>query len=206
MDYREQIIEALSGCDVMLAVIGPIWSTVKDKEGNRRLNNAGDWVRLEIETALSRDIPVIPLLVKGANRPKEHELPEKIKTLVYRNGTEIRLNDPDFGKDMGWLIGRIEKSMGNTENRQSLSNKSVSSQCEAPDSMKLLGYLEKLNSAQFNRIIFILGEKNLIDESLLSRSTAQSTNAIEMIKFLKQKSDGLAQLQNVLKDIFPEIS
>ena len=84
IDFRTHIEKELSGCRVLVAVIGPTWLTVKDAKGNRRLHQPGDWVRLEIATALERDIPVIPLLVRDAALPKVGDLPECLQPLAYR--------------------------------------------------------------------------------------------------------------------------
>src|SRR5262245_16849767 len=59
-DFRHQLQEALSRCDVFLAVIGPHWAG-RGERGVRRLDDPKDYVRLEIETALRRQIPVIPV-------------------------------------------------------------------------------------------------------------------------------------------------
>ncbi len=196
LDFRKEIEKALNNCGVMLAVIGPTWLTVTDKEGNRRLDNPGDWVRFEIETALSQEIPLIPLRVKGASLPMESELPESIKEFAYRNATEIKLNDPDFGKDMGWLVAGIQKIIGgvDTSTQIPFNNRGM------PDSMKLLEFLEKLNPAQFNKVVFLLSAKKLIDKSNLSYPVAPTTSAIEVIDLLQQSSDGLTELKNILKN------
>ncbi|MGD1948615.1 MAG: TIR domain-containing protein [Leptolyngbyaceae cyanobacterium] len=108
VDFREHIGTELSGCQVLVAVIGPDWLTVKDKEGNRRLDHPGDWVRLEITTALERGIPVIPLLVRNAKLPKAKDLSDCLQPLAYRNSTNAR-SDPDFHPDMDRLIDGLEK-------------------------------------------------------------------------------------------------
>jgi hypothetical protein len=46
-------------------------------------------VRLEIETALKRNIAVTPVLVQGARMPAPEELPTDIQDLAYRNGFEL---------------------------------------------------------------------------------------------------------------------
>jgi hypothetical protein len=56
-------------------------------------------VRVEIESALEKGIPVIPLLVRGAQMPVEENLPLSLRKPVYRNGLQIR-PDPDFHHDM----------------------------------------------------------------------------------------------------------
>src|SRR5262245_3456964 len=60
-DFRKVISQRVSECDVLLAVIGPMWLAARGPSGGRRLDDEADYVRIEIETALRRDIPVIPL-------------------------------------------------------------------------------------------------------------------------------------------------
>lgn len=103
IDFRDYINNELCDCQVLVAVMGPQWLTVEDAAGNRRLDHPGDWVRLEIETALNRGIPVIPVLVGGAQLPKADELPDCLQALAYRNCTTAR-SDPDFHPDMDRLI------------------------------------------------------------------------------------------------------
>ena len=60
VDFVKVLHEAVAKCDVLLAVIGRDWLNASDEEGNRRLDNQKDYVRIEITAALQRDIPVIP--------------------------------------------------------------------------------------------------------------------------------------------------
>jgi hypothetical protein len=46
-------------------VIGPRWLNARNNDGSPRLDNPTDYVRVEIESALKRDIRVIPVLVDG---------------------------------------------------------------------------------------------------------------------------------------------
>ena len=70
-DFIERITAAVGSCDVLLALIGPQWLTITDENGQRRLDNPEDFVRLEIETALTRKIRVIPILADEARIPRE---------------------------------------------------------------------------------------------------------------------------------------
>ena len=106
VDFREYLNEAVSKCSVLLAVIGKDWLTVTDEAGNRRLDDPADFVRIEIEAALKRSIPVIPILVQGASMPMSADLPPSLESLAYRNGLPVR-HDPDFHRDMGRLIRGI---------------------------------------------------------------------------------------------------
>ena len=79
----------MSKCDILLVIIGDNWLCVDDN-GQSRLENPADFVRIEIEAALNRDIPVIPVPVGNANIPRENQLPAVIKDLSYRNAAEVR--------------------------------------------------------------------------------------------------------------------
>ena len=87
-DFRKVIDKNVASCGVLLAVIGPSWLDAKDETGLRRLDDPMDFVRLETAAALKRDIPVVPVLVRGAKMPTP-ELPGDLKELAYRNGLEL---------------------------------------------------------------------------------------------------------------------
>jgi uncharacterized membrane protein YeaQ/YmgE (transglycosylase-associated protein family) len=108
LDFKEYLDEKVGECDVLLATIGDGWLDAVDSNGKRRLEDPDDFVRIEIESALMRDIPVIPLLVGGAPMPSQKELPDSLRKLVYRNGIRIR-PDPDFHRDMDRLISALKR-------------------------------------------------------------------------------------------------
>jgi hypothetical protein len=90
VDFVAAINEAVASCDVLLAVIGSDWATMRDARGQFRLEQANDLVRLEIEAALRRDVRVIPVLVDDADIPTSAELPESVRPLAFRHGLKIR--------------------------------------------------------------------------------------------------------------------
>lgn len=77
--------------------------------GMRRLDDPDDFVRMEIEAAIERDIPIIPLLVNNATMPTGEDLPPSLRPLTYRNGMPVR-PDPDFRLDMERLIAALPKA------------------------------------------------------------------------------------------------
>lgn len=89
-DFAKAINQAVKDCEVLLAVIGPRWLTLKDPHGKRRIDDVDDYVRLELVAALSRDVRVIPLLVDGTPMPKGSDLPESINALTRRNALPLR--------------------------------------------------------------------------------------------------------------------
>ncbi|MFZ1410296.1 MAG: toll/interleukin-1 receptor domain-containing protein, partial [Micropruina sp.] len=88
-DFVERITEAVTACDILLAMIGPRWAQMTDDSGARRLDNPDDFVRIEIAVALSRGIRVVPILVDGARMPKASELPPDLLALTRRQAVEI---------------------------------------------------------------------------------------------------------------------
>lgn len=88
-DFRKAIDESIHKCTVLLAIIGREWLESKDASGRRRLEDENDFVRLEIASALQRDIPVVPVLVRSAKMPRAEQLPADLRELAYRNAVEL---------------------------------------------------------------------------------------------------------------------
>ena len=88
-DFRKAIEESVAQCGALLVVMGPTWLNAKDENGARRLDDPADFVRIETASALRRDIPVIPVLVRAAEMPRAEQLPEVIRDLAYRNCIEL---------------------------------------------------------------------------------------------------------------------
>ena len=107
VDFKKTIEKRLSSSQVVLAVVGPEWLTITDKEGHRRLADPGDFVRRELEGALKRsdDVRLIPVLVHGASMPTEKELPESLSAFANRSNHIIR--DTNIDEDIGTLIASI---------------------------------------------------------------------------------------------------
>ncbi|GGW37100.1 hypothetical protein GCM10007383_22450 [Arenibacter certesii] len=105
-DFVESIKRATSICDLLIVVIGPDWTSMTDVHGNIRLQDPNDFVRLEVSTALKRDIRVMPILVGGAKVPSEEQLPDDLKALVRRQSHE--LTDQRWNYDTDELIRSIE--------------------------------------------------------------------------------------------------
>ncbi len=108
VNFKKYLEDKVSQCAVQLVVIGPHWLDMSDVSGRRRLDDPADFVRIEIETALKREIPVIPLLVMGAKMPAADQLPVSLSNLVYQNATLVR-RDPDFHVDMDRVTRALQQ-------------------------------------------------------------------------------------------------
>jgi hypothetical protein len=109
-DFRRVLTNKVAGCDVFLAVIGDAWLSTSGPDGSRRLDDPADFVRIEIEAALARNIPVIPVLVGAVPVPKAADLPESLRELSFRHGVRVRPN-PGFRDDMKHLIRGINEAV-----------------------------------------------------------------------------------------------
>lgn len=88
-DFRKAIDQSVADCSVLLAVMGREWLSAHDLSGQRRLDDPNDFVRIELASALRRDIPVVPVLVRGAKMPLAEELSEDLRELAFRNAVEL---------------------------------------------------------------------------------------------------------------------
>jgi hypothetical protein len=104
-NFREVLERRLAKCKVLLALIGPEWANARDQQGQRRLDDPDDWVRVEIASALRRDIPVIPVRVGGAELPKQATLPEDIRRLLDHQAVSV--STASFRNDMSGLARDI---------------------------------------------------------------------------------------------------
>jgi hypothetical protein len=131
LDFRKAIDTNVSGCGVLLAVIGPTWATITGSDGTRRLDNPNDYVRLEIATALARNIAVIPVLVHDAHMPALDLLPEDLKDLRYRNSVE--LTHARWNSDVALLIGALKSYVTvNTSSQTETVHATIPVQLPAP--------------------------------------------------------------------------
>lgn len=110
VEFTQALDKALAACVVMLVVIGPRWLAMVDANGGRRLDQPGDWIRMEIATALQRQTRVIPVLLEGAELPPESDLPEDIRPLVRRQAFELA--DGRWHGDIQRLINALSKVPG----------------------------------------------------------------------------------------------
>jgi hypothetical protein len=89
MNFVEAINSAMAACLACLVLIGPRWLAIADQSGRARIDLDDDYVRLEVEAALSSNIRVIPVLVQGAEMPVTADLPTSLKPLALRNAFDL---------------------------------------------------------------------------------------------------------------------
>ncbi len=114
-DFSQALETAVGSCRVLIVVIGPTWLTATGPDGERRLDDPADWLRLEVATALKRNIRVVPVLVDGAKMPKGDELPRELESLSRRQAIELSSTRWDY--DVDTLVKILEKVLGESPGR-----------------------------------------------------------------------------------------
>jgi formylglycine-generating enzyme required for sulfatase activity len=93
-------------CDLMLVLIGRLWAgefKARHEAGER------DYVRVEIESALRRKIPVVPVLLGDTPVPSATELPETIRPVLELQAA--RLQRTNFDTDAEALAKKVARSI-----------------------------------------------------------------------------------------------
>lgn len=88
-DFEQVIDRKLSESGAIIVLIGDRWLSVKNKDGQRRLDDPGDYVVREIAAALDSSVTVVPVLIGDAPMPRPEELPERLAGLARRNAMTI---------------------------------------------------------------------------------------------------------------------
>lgn len=105
VDFHEHLQQILADCGALLVVIGKGWRSQR-KGQPARIMDPDDWVRIEVETALERGIPVVPLLIDGASLPGRDQLPESLWPLLRRNALPV-----DSGRDFHAQLSRLVRDL-----------------------------------------------------------------------------------------------
>ena len=100
----------MTGCDILLAVIGPHWAGDRE-QGQTRIMQENDWVRIEIDTALKKNIPIVPVLIDRTPMPRADSLPVELRDLVYRQAATVD-TQIDFNSHIERLIREIDRLLG----------------------------------------------------------------------------------------------
>jgi hypothetical protein len=113
IDFRDHIQSALTGANVLIAIVGPDWLGA-DPHDHRRIDDEDDPIRLEIETALRQKLRIIPVLVNDASMPKANVLPESLRDFSFLNAAPVGLG-VDFRLHIDRLIRSIESVLDANE-------------------------------------------------------------------------------------------
>src|ERR1700690_3630231 len=97
-DFRTTIRDHIAGSNVLLAMIGNRWNPI-EKDCKRKLDNVSDYVRIELEEAFARGVPVIAVLLGTELRSETYELPGVLNILSTKQLVKIHEEDRYFNLD-----------------------------------------------------------------------------------------------------------
>jgi TIR domain len=133
VDFVEVLSNSVGKCDALVVIMGRNWVSSAGKDDRRRLDDPNDFVRTEIEAALDRGIPVIPVLVDNAEMPRTEELPDGLKKLTRRQGIQISHTRFDFDVDrLTHALSWLEDEIRQREEREKAKNERKPEQAHSP--------------------------------------------------------------------------
>lgn len=93
MDWPIELAEKVKNASVVLILVADAekWLGIDTSTGSRRIDDPKDWVRKEVETALSdAQKLVIPILIDGARWPDKKTLPHKMRPVLNKQSKQLR--------------------------------------------------------------------------------------------------------------------
>ena len=138
LPFAKVIRDAVGSCAVLVALIGRQWMTIADDEGRRRLDNPGDFVRFEVQTALERGVRVIPVLVDDARPPRQQQLPAGLEELAGLHALELSYGRYDYDADrLLGVIQRVLDAIGDREEAERRTREEKQAREEAEEQARL---------------------------------------------------------------------
>jgi len=104
-DFRQTIIKAISESRVFILLIDPSWHT---EAGRQRLREPGDYIRLEVATALAKgpSLRIIPVRIDGAFPLQQEDLPTRLENLAHIQSIELGEGE-HFSSSVERIVQRI---------------------------------------------------------------------------------------------------
>jgi hypothetical protein len=110
VDFVRWIEQRVGSAGVMVPIIGRTWLET-DAQGRSRIHDERDFVRNEIGAALKRGIAVLPVLVDGAEMPRDDELPIDLEQLPRLQAHHLR-SDVDWEVSETRLVATLAGLLG----------------------------------------------------------------------------------------------
>jgi formylglycine-generating enzyme required for sulfatase activity len=105
--WAKWLDQQVAACDLMLVLIGRTWVA---EFKTRSEPNERDYVRVEIESALARNIPVVPVFLADTQVPQSEQLPETVRPLLALQAARLQ-RGPDFERDADALVTGVARSI-----------------------------------------------------------------------------------------------
>lgn len=108
VNFRQHVIVQLQQMQVFIPLMGAHWLDCPDENGQPRLLQFDDPVRVEIETALNiPTLRILPVFLHGIPSPSKSKLPASIADIVDRSAIHIGLKPNELKNGVIRLIEEI---------------------------------------------------------------------------------------------------
>ena len=182
--FEECIIDAIHNCTDFILLI--------PKGGLKRCEQADDYMRKEIVTAIKANKNIIPVFINGFKMPSRQSLPEDISAIAEKNGIECSMEY--FGAVFEKLVRNLDSELEDDSIFSALSEikKYI---CNIKHS-----YFKKWAYIRLNK--FIAENKELFQESNITNPHAEDTFGISGICFTRKSLMALTSVSDYWQDNF----
>jgi hypothetical protein len=111
-NLTQAITAAVASSDAFVLLIGQHWMAVTG-EG---LHDPNDYVRVALESAMSRGVLIIPVTVDGARMPVNGELPPSLASMAGQPAFEVTMRN--FDADTGGLLRVLDQGIAERQATQ----------------------------------------------------------------------------------------
>lgn len=113
VDFETCLQMALDECDLLIALIGPSWMSRLEESVRHVDAKDKDWVRVEIGSALARQIPILPVLIDGTP-PVGSGLPVDLAGLARLHAFPLETRSTLFEVQRGMLVQAARRLVSET--------------------------------------------------------------------------------------------
>ena len=190
-NFPETIKNSLALSNVMLALIGPQWLQASTEAGLRRLDDPGDFVRLELKHAIEDQLTLVPILLDNTSMPAASDLPQELRPLTQYNA--FRLRHEAFRRDAEALAELLKPQLStaapsehaaqSTAAKEEVFEKLVADFRDfiAKDDHEVYMIIEN-DAAQFVQFIGLYDGEVLLDFPTNNLSYPQITTAVRILE------------------------
>lgn len=194
-DFRKELSDAINNSDIVIALIGKQFTSIKDESGNIRIFNPNDFVHIELKKAIDLGKIIIPLLI-DTQMPKQNDLPEALVPLIYYNSLELRTSK--WNSDIEDFVKKLKKIPDNGSKRK--NNFKATKNAVFGLSMVLIivicvfGWLYFKKTENISSSIQISKIKQII----LNENFTQAKNIIDSLLQINPQNDSIIALKQQL--------
>ena len=120
-EWKQKLIHVLEDDPIVVTLVTTKWNS--RRQGKPKLMHKEDHVRFELETAISRGLPVVPVLYEKANIPNTERLPKSLHPLLSFQTLPFSSSRWDYDSDQ--LVTALKKLLEEKSDDETVKSKAV---------------------------------------------------------------------------------